>query len=80
MSLGDGDGGRVELIGACGLEDAEPLLRRLLADPSLVVDLRRCDHAHTGLIQVLLASAAKTLGPARGRFLHEMVEPLLQRG
>ena len=79
MSVHDGGNGIIELVGDCGLGAAEPLLRRLLAEPSATIDLRLCDGAHTAVVQVLLAARAQTLGPARGRFLHEMVEPLLQQ-
>ena len=70
----------VELTGECGLEDAEPLLRRLLADPATLVDVSHCERLHAAVVQVLLASRARIRGPFPGEFLHTRVEPLLQRG
>ena len=78
MSVEDGAEGSIALVGACGLDDAEPLLGRLLADRHAVVDLRRCERLHTAVLQVLLASRASVRGPARGRFLRDRVEPLLR--
>ena len=77
MSLAEGDNS-VELIGDCGLEDAEPLLRRLLDAPATRVEVRNCRRLHAAVLQVLLASRAEVRGPFAGRFLHEIVEPLLQ--
>ena len=72
------DGG-IALVGACGSDDAEVLLRRLIADKSATVDWRGCDAAHTALIQVMWAAGVVPIGPPRDRFLIDMLEPLLQQ-
>ena len=77
MSVADGDNA-LELVGDCGLEDAEPLLRRLLQEPATRVDVRNCHQLHAAVLQVLLASRAEIRGPFAGQFLQDVVEPLLQ--
>jgi hypothetical protein len=67
----------IALEGCCPIEDAEPLLRHLLANPNATVDWRRCESAHTSLVQILLVSRAKLRGPPGGGFLMKHVEPLL---
>jgi len=78
MSLHERDHS-VELIGDCGFEDAEPLLRRLTASPATLVDVTGCERVHAAVIQVLLASGAEIRGPFAGRFLRSMIGPLLPR-
>jgi hypothetical protein len=46
--------------------------------PGAVVDWRRCDAAHTAVIQVLLAARAQVLGPPRGEWLRSFVEPAIK--
>lgn len=72
------DGG-VALLGVCGSEDAEILLGHLLRDRSVAVDWLGCDVVHTAVLQVMLAAGVEPAGPPRGRFLAEMIEPLLGR-
>jgi hypothetical protein len=67
----------IELEGTCPIEDAEALLRHLLAAPSAAVDWRRCEQSHTAVIQVLLASGVKLRGPPQGAFLQRLVAPSL---
>jgi hypothetical protein len=55
--------GAILLEGSCPGEDAEALLQQLLAAPTAAVDIRRCDSAHTAVIQVLMAFKPKLLGP-----------------
>jgi hypothetical protein len=43
------------LEGHCSVEEAEPLLEWLRAAPAPAVDLSACAHAHTAVLQVLLA-------------------------
>ena len=73
------DEAQILLEGDCPAEDAEVLLGHLLADPQATVDLRLCDHAHTAVVQVLLASRAELRGPSRGAFLRSMIDPCLMR-
>jgi hypothetical protein len=73
---GAGDG-MIVLSGNCPVEDAEALVRLLLADPAAEVDWCACDEAHTAVIQVLLACGRRTRGPPQSRFLRDWVEPLL---
>lgn len=69
--------GVVLLEGACLGEDAEPLLQELAAAPTAAVDLRRCDFAHTAVIQVLMAFKPKLLGPPGDHPMWQWVCPLL---
>ncbi len=79
MTVDVGAKGDVALIGDCGSEDAEVLLRQLIARPYAAVDWRGCDTAHTAVVQVLLAAGVRPVGPPRGEFLTTMVEPLLRQ-
>lgn len=72
------DHGTIEMEGSCGAEDAEVLLRHLLSMPGAVVDWRLCDGAHTAVIQVLLASKVRTLGPPRGAWLRRLIDPAIK--
>ena len=71
--------GAIRLEGACTDADAEPLARFLLLDPAAAVDWRDCDHAHTAVVQLLLAARRPPRGPPRSLFLRTWVEPLLSR-
>jgi hypothetical protein len=71
--------GTIELEGACPSEDAEPLLRHLLAVPGAPVDWRLCDWAHTAVVQVLAVSQAPLRGPPRGAFLRDVIAPAMTR-
>lgn len=55
--------GLLVLEGGCPIEDAEALLQHLSSTPGATVDVRACEFAHTAVIQVLMASGAKLLGP-----------------
>lgn len=44
---------QIELVGHVGVEDAEILLEFLVANPKLKVNLERCEHFHTAILQVL---------------------------
>ena len=69
--------GVILLEGACPIEDAEPLLQRLLAHPSATVDWRDCDTAHTAVVQILVVAKVTPLGPPLGAGLQRWVEPHL---
>lgn len=79
MSIRIGAGGTIELIGACGSEDAEPLLEHLLAASEATVDWRDCREAHTAVVQVLLAARPKLLGPPANAHLKAWVAPVVTR-
>lgn len=79
MTVRLADGATIALEGVCSVEDAETLLRHLLAVPQATVDWRRCEHAHAAVIQVLLASGAALRGPPGGAFLGSLVEPAVAR-
>ena len=63
----------IYLEGVCPIEDAEPLLQLLLADPEATVDWAACDLAHGTIVQILLASRARLIGPPKGVFLRDYV-------
>jgi hypothetical protein len=71
--------GEIELVGGCPIDDAEPLLGLLLAYTDAPIDWRRCEHAHTAVVQVLLASGRPVLGPPDDPLLRRWVEPLLAK-
>jgi hypothetical protein len=77
MSVSVAEDGTIVLAGNCPVEDAEALVRLLLADPAADVDWRACDQAHTAVVQVLLACGRSTRGPPQAIFLSNWVEPLL---
>jgi hypothetical protein len=49
----------------------------LLLDSAAMIDWRDCDHAHTAVVQLLLAAHRITRGPPRSTFLRVWIEPLL---
>jgi hypothetical protein len=69
--------GVILLDGICPSEDAETLLQHLSANSSSPVDWRTCESAHAAVIQVLLVSRPKLLGPPAGQALREWVAPAL---
>jgi hypothetical protein len=69
--------GVIVLEGSCPGEDAEILLQHLHAAPAGAVDLRRCDFAHTAVIQVLMAFRPKLLGPPGDHPMWQWVYPML---
>jgi hypothetical protein len=77
MTVSVAEDGTILLAGNCPVEDAETLVRLLLANPAAEVDWTACDQAHTAVVQVLLACGRGTRGPPRAIFLNNWVEPLL---
>jgi len=73
----DASGEQVRLIGRCGAEDAEPLLETLLENPR-PVDLNRCEHLHTALVQILWAAGA-VIAPGGGPMLPAWLCRLLDK-
>ena len=50
------------LDGICEVAEAEPLLAWLQAHPRAAVDVSRCEHVHTAVLQVLMAAHPTLLG------------------
>lgn len=71
------EGGRVELSGHCTIEDAEVLLRHLIADPRRGIEWSSCEHLHCAVLQVLLAARPPVLGTPADAFLSQHIAPLL---
>lgn len=67
--------GVVHLEGRCGIEDAEALLGHL-AVPGVRVDLGACQHLHTALLQLLMASGVPISGAPAG-FVADWLLPIL---
>lgn len=55
------------LVGICEVAEAETLLAWLQAHPHGRVDLSACEHAHTALVQVLMAAAPTLIGCERAQ-------------
>ena len=72
------DDGAVDLVGVCGSEDAEALLRHLSTCPAAKIDWRDCEAAHTAVIQVLLAARVRPEGTPASPFLAAFVAPLIK--
>ena len=77
MSVRLAANGTIELIGACGSEDAAVLLDYLTANPEAGVDWRDCEMAHTAVIQVLWLARRDLRGPPASAFLARWAEPNL---
>lgn len=77
VSLEDGV---IHLIGICSSGDAEDLLQCLLSDSAADIDWRRCDAAHSAVVQVLLAAKRHAIGPPRGAAWAAIVAPALLQG
>jgi hypothetical protein len=77
MTVRASDDGVILLEGSCPSEDAEVLLQQLIAAPAATVDISRCDFAHAAVIQVLMATKPKLLGPAGDHPMWNWVHPLL---
>jgi hypothetical protein len=73
------DDGVIMLEGDCPAGDAESVARFLLLDPAASVDWCGCDHAHTAIVQVLLAARPTIRGPARSLFLRNWIAAALSR-
>ena len=65
--------GRIRLSGDCTIEDAEALLRCFSDDPRAEVDWSGCEHAHSAVIQVLLAVRPRIVGRPEDPFLADFV-------
>ena len=66
------------LEGVVAVEDAEPLAAWLRTTSGPRVNLRRCTHLHTAVLQCLLAGGVKVSVPPADPFLRTWVVPLLE--
>jgi hypothetical protein len=71
--------GLIELLGRCGVEDAEVLQRALLAAPRSTVEWSGCEHLHSAVIQILLIGKPRIQGLPSNAFLKTHVATLVQR-
>jgi len=78
MTVRLAEDGAILLEGPCPSEEAEVLLRFLLEAPGSTVDWSSCDHAHTAVVQVLLAVRPILRGPPRAPFLAKWIAPILR--
>jgi hypothetical protein len=69
--------GTIRLDGVCPIDDAETLLRLLLAAGEATVDWRGCVQAHSAVVQILLAIGPALVGQPTGDFLRRHIAPLL---
>jgi len=77
MTVQVNDKGAIELSGRCGADDAEALLRHLLAMPGATVVWSESEHLHSAVIQVLLAAAPRMSGPPKNAFLATHIAPII---
>lgn len=79
MTVSVTEDGAIALEGNCSADDAETLLRHLLMNPSAEVDWCACDHLHTSVVQVLMATQPAMRGAPRSNFLVRWIQPILSR-
>ena len=68
------------LTGICEVAEAETLLAWLQAHPQGPVDVSGCEHAHTALVQVLLAAGPTMIGGPGGAEAPAWLEALPPQG
>jgi hypothetical protein len=68
---------RLHLEGECGVEEALALLEHLSGPKPPRIDLRRCTHLHTALVQVLAACRPAQIEPPEDAFLARWLMPFL---
>ena len=71
------DGDTIRLDGACRVEDAEPLLMLLRADPHRQIDLTGAGPLHAAVVQVLLALRPRISGQPGDPFVTMWLMPIL---
>jgi hypothetical protein len=72
-------GDAVHLEGDCRVEDAEPLLAMLQADPTRRVMLAGAGVLHTAVVQVMLAMRPRLIGVPADSFTARWLMPQLRR-
>jgi hypothetical protein len=70
-------GGVIILEGDCPIDEAEPLLELLLANPGASVDWSACGQLHTAVVQVLLAARPPMEGEPGTPFLRRWIDPII---
>jgi hypothetical protein len=70
----------IRLNGVCRVEDAEPLLMLLRADPRRTVELTGAGPFHAAVVQVLLALRPSVTGQPGDPFATTWLMPLLSVG
>lgn len=79
MTVRLAEDGTIALEGDCPVEEAEMLQKLFLRYPAARIDWRRCNYAHTAVLQVLLAVKPEISGPPRSAFLQDWIHPILSR-
>jgi len=70
-------GSTIHVEGNGLVEDAEPILVALQADPKRIVDLSRAAKLHSATVRLLLALRPRIVGAPSDPFQAEHVAPLL---
>lgn len=68
------------LAGICEVAEAETLLAWLQAHPEGPVDVSGCEHAHTAIVQVLIAARPAVTGVPGGAEAPAWLEALRPQG
>jgi len=68
------------LEGHCGIDEAETLLGWLLENPKGKLNLKRCSHLHTAVLQVMMALSPKVSAWPEDPTIATWLQPLLVRG
>jgi hypothetical protein len=71
------DSGVIVLRGSCTVDEVEPLLALLQANPGCPIDIRDVHNLHAAVLQVLLAHPRELMGPAGDFFLQKWIVPRL---
>ena len=79
MTIVRRDPGSIALEGACGADDAEPLLQMLIETPAAAVDWRGCEGLHTAVVQVILAARPALVGPCGNAWVEAWIASGLAR-
>lgn len=73
MSLRQRPDGTIMVEGSCPVDEAEPLHRMLLSDPSAQLDWSQCTHLHTAIVQLVLAMRPSLVGPCGDPFVERWI-------
>lgn len=67
------DSDRIRLSANAAVEDAEPLLRALIEQPALCIDVEGLVSAHFAVVQLLKAAGRPIVGQPSNPFLRDFV-------
>jgi hypothetical protein len=70
--------GTIVLEGPCPVEEAEPLLQLLIANPGARCDWTRCAHLHSAVVQIVLAIGPARVGPCGDPWVERWIAPQSQ--